>query len=67
MTLGQTERHIGKTKVRLTRRGRILRNIIVGILVVLFCLWLNDITTPDECKVPFEQMSQGCISLLYPN
>lgn len=65
MTLANTERHIGKTKVRLTRRGRILRNILIAIIAFLAYAWLNDITTPDHCKVPVEQMTKGCIALVY--
>ena len=66
MTLATTERHIGKTKVRLTRRGRIVRNIAVTILALLALHWIDDATTPEQCKVPVEQMSHGCKALLYP-
>lgn len=54
------------TPIRLTPRGRVLRNILVAVAV--FALWglLNELNTPDECKVPVEEMSHGCISLLYP-
>jgi hypothetical protein len=65
MTLGHTERHIGHTKVRLTARGRLVRNIIIAILAFLAYAWLNDITTPEQCKVPVEQMSSGCKSIVY--
>jgi len=50
------------TKTRLTRRGK----IVVGIIALSIFWWLNDVTTPDECKVPVEQMSQFCIDLRYP-
>ncbi len=55
-----------QTPIRLTQRGRIVRNIVVGILV--FTLWgvLENITTPDKCKVPTSQMDQSCLNLLYP-
>lgn len=66
MTLATTERHIGKTKVVLTRRGRIVRNIAIGILALLAWNWIDDATTPEQCKVPVEEMSQGCLDLLYP-
>lgn len=67
MTLANTERHIGKTKVRLTRRGRIVRNIVIGILALLAFHWADEATTPEVCKVPVEQMSQGCKDLLFPH
>jgi hypothetical protein len=50
------------TKTRLTRRGK----IVVGIVIVLIIYFLNDATTPDECKVPIDEMSQFCVDLLYP-
>jgi hypothetical protein len=53
--------------MKLTRRGRILRNsIIVAILYLIFS-YLFNVTTPKECKVPVEQMSHFCIDLLYPH
>lgn len=52
--------------VRLTRRGRIVRNILITAIVLLIWAWLNDVTTPEMCKVPFEDMSQFCLDLLYP-
>jgi len=52
--------------IRLTRRGIIVRNIAIAILAYLAFAWLNDITTPEACKVPVEQMSYGCKALLYP-
>lgn len=52
--------------IRLTRRGRIVRGIVIAILAYLAFAWLNDITTPEACKVPVEQMSYGCKALLYP-
>lgn len=52
--------------MKLTRRGRILRNILLTALF-LATLWvLLDATTPDACKVPVDQMSQGCLDLLFP-
>jgi hypothetical protein len=47
---------------QLTRRGKI---VIVLIVLGIFW-WLNNATTPDQCKVPVEEMSQFCIDLLYP-
>lgn len=38
--------------------------LVAGVLAVI---WLAlDATTPDECKVPTEQMSAACLSLLQP-
>lgn len=47
---------------RLTRRGK----IVVGILIALAVWWAFDATTPDECKVPVEQMSQFCLDVMFP-
>lgn len=55
------------TQVRLTRRGKIVRNTIITLITVAALLWLNNATIPDECKVPFEEMSTGCVKLLFPS
>lgn len=47
---------------RLTRRGK----LVIAIGILLLVSWLNNVTTPDECKVPVGKMSQFCIDLLYP-
>ena len=47
---------------RLTRRGK----IVLGILFVITVSWLYDITTPDQCKVAIENMSEWCKDLRYP-
>jgi hypothetical protein len=49
-------------KSRLTRRGK----IVLTIVVIAIVWWLFDVTTPDQCKVPIDQMSQFCIDLIYP-
>jgi hypothetical protein len=49
-------------KSRLTRRGK----IVLTIVVIAIVWWLFDVTTPDQCKVPVDQMSQFCIDLIYP-
>jgi hypothetical protein len=54
------------TKVQLTQRGRIVRNILLTILFFVVVSFVNDLITPDQCKVPFEELSQGCLNLLYP-
>jgi hypothetical protein len=47
---------------RLTRRGK----IVLGIVIAVIVYWLYDITTPDQCKVAIENMSQWCKDLRYP-
>lgn len=49
-------------KSRLTRKGK----IVVGILFVVAVCWAYDITTPDQCKVAIENMSEWCKDLRYP-
>lgn len=51
--------------IRLTRRGKIVLGIVVAALSIITYSLLMDIVTPAECKVPFEQMSQGCIDTIY--
>lgn len=52
--------------VRLTRRGRIVRNIAIGLLFLGLLALVEYMTTPAECRVPVEQMSQFCIDLRFP-
>lgn len=49
-------------KSKLTRRGR----IVLGIVVAVIVYWLYDITTPEQCKVAIENMSEWCKDLRYP-
>jgi hypothetical protein len=49
-------------KARITRRGK----IVLGILFVVVVCWAYDITTPDQCKVAIENMSEWCKDLRYP-
>jgi hypothetical protein len=46
----------------ITKRGW----FVIGVLVVLVLWWAFDVTTPEECKVEIENMSQFCKDLLYP-
>jgi hypothetical protein len=57
-----SERRQAMAKSRLTRRGK----IVLTIVVVAIVWWLFDVTTPDQCKVPVDQMSQFCLDLMYP-
>lgn len=51
--------------IRLTRRGKVVVAILAGLgLYFVAAAALNSVT-PDECKVPSDQMSQGCIALIY--
>jgi hypothetical protein len=52
--------------MKLTRRGRIVRNLVITILLFLLFSFLFNVTTPQECKVPIDEMSQFCLDLLYP-
>lgn len=46
----------------ITRRGK----IVLAIVVIALAWWAFDATTPEQCKVEIEQMSQFCKDLLYP-
>lgn len=51
--------------VRLTRRGKIVLGALLAVAIYLVASAAINAVTPDECKVPFEQMSRGCIALVY--
>lgn len=51
--------------MKLTKRGRIVRNLFITLLVVIVFYWLLDITTPKICKVPVSQMNTFCKELIY--
>ena len=55
------------TKTVLTKRGKRVRNFFITIVVLYILYKLFDLTTPEQCKVPVEQMSQFCKDLLYPH
>jgi hypothetical protein len=50
-----------KTEAKFIRRR-------IAVAVIFFALvgWAFDATTPEQCKVPVEQMNQYCIDLIYP-
>lgn len=52
--------------MKLTRRGEIVRNILIAIVIYAGLVVADNITTPNQCKVDVSQMSQGCKDLLYP-
>lgn len=47
--------------IRLTTRGK----IVLAVALVATFWALVAVVTPDECEVPADQMSRGCISLVY--
>jgi len=51
----------------ITRRGRIVRAIAIAIALLAVLAVAEKVTTPAQCKVPTNQMSQGCKDLLFPN
>lgn len=61
-----SERRQAMGSVRLTRRGRIVRNIAIALLALGALALIESVTTPEQCKVPLEQMSQFCKDLRYP-
>lgn len=61
-----TQYRVIRTRTVLTRRGRIVRDVLIGLILAAAFLWANDATVPQECKVPVEQMSHACKSLLFP-
>ena len=53
--------------MKLTRRGRIVRNIAL-IFLVFAILWLVEyITTPPMCRGDVATLSQFCLDLRFPN
>jgi hypothetical protein len=50
----------------LTKRGKIVRNVFIGLLLVGLFAIADKATTPKECRVSVDKMSQGCKDLLYP-
>ena len=55
-----------KNPIRLTKRGKLVRDTAVFVLVLAAALWALDFTTPDACRVPVAQMSGECKRLLFP-
>lgn len=53
--------------VRLNKRGRIVIGTLLFAGFVMLWAFLDNATTPEQCKVPVEQMSHFCKDLLYPN
>lgn len=53
--------------MNLTKRGRIALTIALVLLALLAVWAVDNAITPDECKVSPDQMSQGCLDLVFPN
>jgi hypothetical protein len=49
-----------------TKPKYIIRRIVVIAIFLLIIGWAFNATTPDECKVSVEEMSNFCKDLLYP-
>jgi hypothetical protein len=52
-------------EIRLTTRGKVLLGITVALVAYVLASAALGAVTPDECKVSTDQMSQGCIALIY--
>jgi hypothetical protein len=52
--------------VRLNKRGRYVVGTLLFVIFIAVWAFLDNATTPEACKVPVEQMSEFCTSLLYP-
>lgn len=50
----------------LTKRGVIVKNTLITLLFIAVVVFLDNATTPAECKVDVSQMSSFCKDLLYP-
>lgn len=48
------------------RKVYLRRRIAVAVLLVAVFAFLFNATTPDQCKVPLDDMSSWCKDLLYP-
>ena len=55
------------TRTVLTKRGKRVRNFFIAIVVLYILYKMFDMTTPQQCKVPIDDMSQWCKDLLYPH
>ncbi len=55
-----------KLNTRLTRRGRLVIGWAIALAFLAVFALANYATTPAECRVDVEQMSQFCKDLVYP-
>lgn len=47
-------------------RGRRLAWVVITLVGLVIVYWLNRATTPVQCRVSVEHMSQFCKDLLFP-
>lgn len=52
--------------VSLTKRGRYVVGTILFLLFLAVFALADHITTPEQCRVPLEEMNNFCKDLLYP-
>jgi hypothetical protein len=52
-------------KMKMQTKYRVRRWVLVLVFLAL-AAWAFDATTPEQCKVPVEQMSSFCKDILFP-
>jgi hypothetical protein len=52
--------------MRMEKKYVIRRRLLALIALFLITGWLMDLTTPKQCKVAVEKMSQACKDFEYP-
>lgn len=50
----------------LTRKGRIVRNTLIVIAVIVVVWLIDNAITPDICKTAEGKKTEACRTLLYP-
>ena len=50
----------------LTRKGRIVRNILIVIAVIVVVWLIDNAITPDICKTAEGKKTEACRTLLFP-
>lgn len=53
------------SEITLTKRGKIVAGVLAAVAGYLLVSAAFAAVTPDECQVPTDQMTQGCIALIY--
>jgi hypothetical protein len=51
---------------KFNKRGRIVVGWTLFVIFLSLLAYFNHITTPEQCRVPVEEMSTFCKNLLYP-
>lgn len=47
-------------------KRKTIRKLFIALAIVSVVWVIFDVTTPEQCKVPIEQMSQWCKEFRYP-